>query len=83
MMSTMQLNAELYRAMGQIADDEVLLEKVLKYVKRLAAKRNDDSLMSREEFMAKLDKGEEDYRQGKCYEMLPGEDLDDFLQRVG
>ena len=79
----MQLNAELYRAMGQIADDEVLLEKVLKYVKRLAARRNDDSLMSREEFMAKLDKGEEDYRQGNCYEMLPGENLDDFLQRVG
>ena len=32
---------------------------------------------------AKLAKGEEEYRQGKYYEMLPGENLDDFLKRVG
>lgn len=39
--------------------------------------------MTREEFLAKLDKGEEEYRQGKYYEMLPGEDLESFLKRVG
>lgn len=49
-MSTLELNAELYRAMGEIADDEVLLTKVLRYVKRLAAKRDDDSKMTQEEF---------------------------------
>ena len=82
-MSTLRLNAELYRAMGEIADDEVLLNKVLRYVKKLAAKRDDDSKMTREEFLAKIEKGEEEYRQGKCMEMLPDEDLDDFLKRVG
>ena len=35
-MTALQLNAELYRAMGEIADNETLLEKVLKYVKSLA-----------------------------------------------
>lgn len=34
-MTAIQLNAELYRAMGEIADDETLLAKVLKYVKSL------------------------------------------------
>ena len=82
-MSTLELNAELYRAMGEIADDEVLLAKVLRYVKRLASKRGDDSEMTQEEFLAKLEKGEEEFRQGKCHEMLPDEDLDDFLKRVG
>ena len=82
-MSTLELNAELYRAMGEIADDEVLLAKVLRYVKRLASMRDDDSKMTQEEFLAKLEKGEEEFRQGKCHEMLPDEDLDDFLKRVG
>lgn len=34
-MTALQLNAELYRAMGEIADNETLLAKVLKYVKSL------------------------------------------------
>lgn len=81
-MTAVHLNAELYKAMGEIAEDEVLLKKVLRYVKKLAANRNDQSLMTKEDFFAKLDKGEEEFRQGKCFEMQPGEDLDDFLKRV-
>ena len=46
-MSVLQLNAELYRAMGEIADDETLLKKVLKYVKKLTAQKPDPTLMSR------------------------------------
>ncbi len=34
-MTALQLNAELYRAMGEIADNETLLAKVLAYVKGL------------------------------------------------
>ena len=46
-MTTMQVNAELYRAMGEIADDKVLMEKVLAFVKSLIQKQktamiNDD-----------------------------------------
>ena len=33
-MTALQLNAELFRAMGKIADDETLMKKVLNYVKR-------------------------------------------------
>lgn len=35
-MTALELNAEIYRAMGEIANDEMLLAKVLKYVKGLA-----------------------------------------------
>ena len=35
-MTALELNAEIYRAMGEIANDETLLAKVLKYVKGLA-----------------------------------------------
>lgn len=69
--------------MGEIADDEALMTKVLKYVKKLAAKKNDPTLMTKEEFFAKLERGEEEYRQGKCVRMLPGESVSDMLRRCG
>ena len=42
-MTALELNAEIYRAMGEIANDEALLAKVLNYVKGLApAKKTKD-----------------------------------------
>ncbi|MBR1449611.1 MAG: hypothetical protein IJ588_12810 [Prevotella sp.] len=82
-MTTIQLNAELYRAMGEIADDETLMTKVLKYVKKLAAKKHDETLMTKEEFLAKLDEAEHEIAEGKGIEMLPNETLDELLRRVG
>ncbi len=83
-MTAIQLNAELFRTMGEIADDQTLMAKLLKYAKKLAAtKKSDPTLMTEEEFFAKLERGEEEYRQGKTYRMLPGESLDDFLTRIG
>ena len=42
-MTTMQVNAELYRAMGEIADDKVLMEKVLAFVKSLIPSKQNKS----------------------------------------
>ena len=42
-MSTIELNAELYRAMGEIANDENLLAKVLKYVKSLSPAKKENA----------------------------------------
>ena len=82
-MTTIELNAELYRAMGEIADDETLLAKVLKYVKKLAAKKTDPTLMTKEEFFAKLDEAERQIERGEYSVMLPGEDLTTHLKRLG
>ena len=81
-MTALQLNAELFRAMGKIADDETLMTKVLKYVKRLAAKKEDPTLMTKEKFFAILDKGEEDYRQGKTHSITSVEQLNSFLSSL-
>ena len=64
-MTALQLNAELYRAMGVIADDETLMTKVLCYVKRLAAKREDPTLMTKEEFFANVDEALEQAKRGE------------------
>ena len=42
-MTALQLNAELYRAMGEIADNETLLAKVLAYVKGLVTTQQKDA----------------------------------------
>ncbi len=86
-MNTVQLREELFRAMNPLLDSEVALEKLIKYVKNLKAQKQDPTLLSKEEFYAKLERGElergeEEYKQGKCHTMLPGETLDDFLNHV-
>ncbi|MBR4131077.1 MAG: hypothetical protein IKU02_09205 [Bacteroidaceae bacterium] len=78
-MTALQMNAELYRAMGVIADDETLMAKVLKYVKRLAAKKEDPTLMTKEEFFARVDEA----KKGPTYRMQPNENLSTFLKRIG
>ena len=72
-MTALQLNAELFRAMGVIADDETLMKKVLNYVKRLAAKKEDPTLMTKEEFFAKVDKSKAQYERGE-YTRFSNED---------
>ena len=57
--------------------------QLARYLRKLVAKKDDPTLMTQEEFFAKLERGEEEFRQGKTYRMLPGENLDDFLKRVG
>lgn len=86
-MSTLQigaLNAEILRNLGIVAEDEGALQRVAKYLRRVVREiTNDPTLIPRDEFFASLDRGEEEYRQGKTYRMLPGETLDEFLKRVG
>jgi len=78
-MTTLQMNAELFRTLGIIADDEGLMNQALRYLKKLAAKKEDDTLMTKEEFFARVEKA----KQGKSDTMLPNENLTDFLRRKG
>ena len=83
-MTTVELNAQIWRDMAAIADSEPLMKQLAKYLKKLVAKRETDpTSMTEDEFFAKLERGEEEYRQGKTQRMLPNESLDDFLKRVG
>jgi hypothetical protein len=79
-MTALQLNAELYRNLALIAEDETMYDKLVKYVRRLAKQMtNDPTLMSKEEYFQRLDEAE----KGPKYKMLPNESLDDMLTRLG
>ena len=83
-MTAIQLNAEILRNLGTLAEDESMLKRIAKYLRKLVyEKEADPTEMTKEEFFAKLERGEEEYRQGKTQRMLPGESLEDFLKRVG
>ena len=65
-MTALQLNAELYRNLSIIADDESMLDKVVKYVRKLAMKKQEDSTcMSKEEYFRRLDMAEKEIAEGK------------------
>jgi len=51
--------------MSEIAEDETLMNKALKYIKKLAAQKRDSSLMSKEEFFAKVDEAKEQIKKGE------------------
>jgi hypothetical protein len=79
-MTTLQLNAELYRNLALIAEDENMYDKVVKYVRRVAKQMtSDQALMTKEEYFRRLDEAE----KGPRYKMLPNETLDDMLTRLG
>lgn len=82
-MTAIQMNAELFRTMGIIAEDEGLMAKLLKYAKRLAAKKQDPTLMTKEEFFRNIEEAEAQYARGEYTTMLPGESLSDMLKRCG
>ena len=82
-MSTTLLNAEFFRNMSIIAEDEALTKKLMNYLRKLvASKQEDPTLMSKEELMTKIEKAENDFAEGRTYAMLPGESFSDFRKRI-
>ncbi|MBQ9362032.1 MAG: hypothetical protein IJT97_01295 [Bacteroidaceae bacterium] len=82
-MTAIQLRAELFREISPLLDSEAAMEKLIKYIKKLTAKKEDPTLMTKEEFFNRVDEAREQIRRGEGIRMLPNESLDDFLKRVG
>lgn len=82
-MTTAQMNAEALRLMDIIAEDESDMKRVIKYLRSLVSKKQDETLMTKEEFLARVDRGIQEVREGKVTRMLPGETMDDLLRRKG
>lgn len=77
------MNTELWQSIGSIADNEALMRRLTKYAKKLAKEKEGATLMSEEEFFAKIERAEQQSARGEGMELLPGEDLTTFLNRNG
>lgn len=81
-MTTMQMNAELLRNMSIIAEDESLLKRASKYLRKLVAEKEDKTQISRKDFYASIEKGEEEFRQGMTHRIESVEELNKFLDSL-
>ena len=80
-MTAIEINAEIYRALSIIAEDESLLKKAAKALKKLALQKHNETLMSEEEFFVKIDEARKQIETGQCKKMNQHESLDEFLVR--
>lgn len=82
-MTAIELNAEIYRSLAAISEDENLLRRAAKYLKKLAQPKVDSTQMSKEEFYARIEKAEQQYERGEYTTQMPGESVSDMLKRCG
>ena len=68
-MTALQLNAELFRELSIIAEDEELMKKALKALKKISAKKHamdeTEYIMSSPQMVDILRQGEEDIKNGR------------------
>jgi hypothetical protein len=63
-MTAAEIHTQIWRNIAEIADNESLMKQLAKYLKKLTAKKKSDpTLMTKEEFFAKIDRSLEQARQ--------------------
>jgi len=81
-MTAIEMNAELLRNMSVIAEDENLLKRAVKYLRKLVAEKEDPTLMTKEEFYARLDKAEKEIAEGKGVTFTNKDDMNAWLNSL-
>ena len=77
-MTAIQLNAEILRNWGALAEDENMLKRVAKYLRKLVAEKEDSTLMTEEEFFAKIERAEK--QPGKSFASV--DELDKYIRSL-
>lgn len=75
-MTAVQMNAEILRNMSIIAEDENLLRRAAKYLRKLAAEKEDPTCFTKEEFFARVDKA----KKGPSMKFSSAEELDKYIR---
>ena len=78
-MTSIQLNAELLRNLSIIAEDEKLLKRAAKYMRKLVSEKEDSTLFTEEEFFQRVDEA----KKGATYELKEGETVEDLFKYIG
>ena len=81
-MTAIQMNAELLRNMSIIAEDEKLLRRAAKYLRKLVAEKEDPTLMTKDEFFARVDKAEKEIAEGKGITFTNKDDMNAWLNSL-
>ena len=77
------LNAEILRNLSTLAESETMLNRVAKYLRKLVKEREaDPTLMTKEEFFARVDDAREEIRQGKGKRFSNPEEMNAWLNSL-
>lgn len=77
------LNAQIWRDMGTIADNEAVMRRVAKYLRRVVKEMNNDpTRVTKDEFLASIERGEKEYLQGKTHSINSVDELHKFLDSL-
>ena len=83
MNQTLSLNSDFLYDLSIVAEDEGLLKRVVRYVKKLAKEHQaDPTLMTEEEFFAKLDRAEREIAEGKGVTFTNKEEMNAWLNSL-
>ena len=78
-MTAQQLNAEIYLNLAVLSEDEAMLEKAAKSLRRLVKQMNDNpTCMTKEEYFTMLDRSE----QGPSRSFANIQELDRYIQSL-
>ena len=81
--STREFREKQGEYLGMVKNGEdIILKSRAKGSFKIVPITEDDTLMSKEAFFAKIDKGLKEAKEGKAVAMKQGESLDDFLNRI-
>lgn len=72
------MNTELWQSIGAIADSEPLMKRLTQFAKKLVKEKNDSSLMTKEEFFAKIERAEK--QPGKSFDNI--DELDKYIRSL-
>ena len=82
-MTTVQMNADVYRSLSIIAEDSDLMKKAMIYLRKLAnQKQEDEALMTKDEFLSMIDKRMEDYEKGEYVSFSSPEEMHKYLESL-
>ena len=76
------LNAEIQRNLGALSEDETMLNRVAKYLRKLVKEKEDPTLMSKEEFVHKIERSKKEALEGKVHSIKSKEQLSQFLNSL-
>ena len=82
-MTTVQMNADVYRSLSVIAEDSELMKKAMLYLRKLAhQKQEEDALMTKEEFFSMIGRRMEDYEKGEYVSFSSPEEMHRYLETL-
>ena len=82
-MTARELNAQIWRDMGALADSEPMMKRVAKYLRKLVAeKQADPTEMTREEFYRRVEEAEKEIAEGKGITFTNRDDMNAWLNSL-